>query len=140
MPRAKNTLSAPSGRKKQLPGAEKALSAPGIGEKQFERSEAPSGACREKGEGRREERCDDRKAPGAKAFGGRRPTEGGRQSRAGEPRNASKNAGVDAVSEGTSPLLNINELNVMVANKDTFFVLCVRRKWGGQVQFFASFS
>ena len=82
--RAEKALSAPGSGKKQLPRAEKSLSAPDGREKQFERSEAPSGACREKGEGRREERCDDRKAPGAKAFGGRRPTEGGRQSRAGE--------------------------------------------------------
>lgn len=45
-----------------------------------------------------------------------------------EPRNASKNAGVDAVSEGTSPILNINKLNAVVANKDTFFVFPVPKK------------
>ena len=33
-----------------------------------------------------------------------------------------------AVSEGTSPILNINKLNAVVANKDTFFVFPVPKK------------
>ena len=104
-------------------------SAPLAAGKRLARSEAPSGACREKGEGRREKGGAMRRPEGTRREGFRRPQadrRGTAKPRGGilspvpwgcrgnqwgpreariphEPRNASKNAGVDAVSEGFEP-------------------------------------
>ena len=77
----------------------------GKGEGKGGRSDATTGrhpARRHPGAGGRRPAEGGRRQKGD---GGRRGTtaEGGRQSRAGESRNASKNAGVDAVSEGFEP-------------------------------------
>ena len=121
LPRAEKAISAPGSKEKQLPRAEKALNAPGSREKQFERSEAPSGACREGGAMRRPEgtRREGFRRPQADRRGTAKPCGGilspvpwgcrgnqwgPREARIPhEPRNASENAGVDAVSEGFEP-------------------------------------